>query len=193
VKTPLPRRTPAPRQTAAAALDAHPVPTVVVDSDFRIVLANDGARSLLGAPEGSSLVDALGCVDAREPGKCGETARCGGCNFRRCVERALAGEVARGRGFVLRGSHEGGLGDLHLLAIASPFEHGSAPHAILALYDANALVVDPGVMDVCGGCGRVQDEEGAWLPFHRYVEDRLGLELTGRLCDACERGAPRPG
>lgn len=188
--TPVPRLTPAPRQLGAAALEAHPVPTLVADRELRIVSANGAARRLLGAREGVLLGDALACVEARAPGGCGTGARCASCAFRRSAQRALAGESVRDRGFVLRG--EGSAhGDLHLLATAGPFEHGGATLAILAFDDANAILGDPGVVRICEACGRVQDEEGGWHPLHRYLEDRLGLEASGPLCDDCAAGRRR--
>ncbi|HEX9399890.1 MAG TPA: PAS domain-containing protein [Anaeromyxobacter sp.] len=189
MKTPVPRTGSATRQLGAAILDAHPVATVVVDDAFRIVHANGAARRLLGAREGVKLVDALPCLEPRAPGGCGAGARCASCAFHRSVERALAGESVRARGFVLR-NDRGTPADLHLLASAAPFERDGARHAILALEDANAILGDPGVVRVCDGCGRVQDEEGGWHPLHRYLEDRLGLEGTGPLCDACNTGRP---
>jgi PAS domain-containing protein len=172
------------RQIEAAVLDAHPVPTLVTDGDLQILMANAAARTMLGAREGVRLGEALSCTDAQSPGGCGEGPRCGSCAFLRAVQRALAGEAVRERGFVLR---EAG-GDLHLLARAGPFVHGGGGLAILALDDANALLADPGVTSVCEGCGRVRDEEGGWHPLHRYLADRLGIEAPGPLCDRCAAG-----
>lgn len=181
------RPTPVPRQLGAAALDAHPIPTLVLDRDLRVVAANSAARRLIGARDGDTLGEALVCVEARAPGGCGKALRCGSCAFRRAVQRALAGETARERGFVLRG--EGAPdGDLHLLASAGPLEHGSSDLAVLGLDDANAILADPTIVRICEGCGRVKDEEGGWHPLHRYLEDRLGLEAPGPLCGDCEAG-----
>jgi hypothetical protein len=81
--------------------------------------------------------------------------------------------------------------DLHLIARATPFEGGGARQAILALDDANAILADPRIVRICDGCGRVRDEEGEWHPLHRFLEDRLGLEGAGQLCESCEGRAPR--
>ncbi len=191
MKTLVPRATPGPRQLGAAVLDAHPMPTLVVDAAFRIVLANRAAQRLLGARDGVKLGEVLCCVEAGAPGGCGAAARCAACAFHRAVERALREESVRERGFVLRSGPGARPADLHLLAFAAPFDRDGAPHAILSLTDANALLADPGVVQVCEGCGRVQDEEGEWHPLHRYLEDRLGLEACGPLCDVCDAGAGR--
>jgi hypothetical protein len=181
----------AARPVDAIAFDAHPVPTLVVDAGARVVSANASARRLFGATEGMLLGDAIGCADARSPGGCGSTARCGGCAFRRAAERALAGERARERDFVIRGDPAQGKGDAHLLVAAQPLRHEGQALAILALTDVNAVLADPDVVRICEACGRVQDDEGAWHPLHRYLEDHLGLGDGGPLCDDCDAGAPR--
>jgi hypothetical protein len=187
----VPRAGSGARPLAAAALDAHPLPTLVVDGTLRVTVANVAARRLLGAAEGSALGDALGCVDARSPGVCGEGERCGGCEFRRAAKRALAGERVRERGFVIRGEHAVAGGDAHLLADATPLKHEGQPHAVLAFTDMNALILDPSVGSrICEGCGRVQDDEGAWHPLHRYLQDHLDIE-TGPLCGDCAAGPRR--
>jgi hypothetical protein len=178
------RTTPATRKLGAALLDAHPSPTLLVDGALRVVHANGAARRLLGARDGKPLADVLACVEPRASGRCGPGSRCASCAFRRSVERALAGEPTRERGFVL-GTGGGESADLHLIGSAVPFEHEGVGYAILAVDDANAILADPVVVRVCAGCGRVQDEEGGWHPLHRYLEDRLGIEAAGALCDAC--------
>jgi hypothetical protein len=186
-----PRHTPAPHEPpdlalAAAALEAHPLPTVIVDENLRVVTANGVARRILGAVEGVPLGDALGCVDAFVGAGCGTGPRCANCAFRRTAARAVHGETVRDRGFVMRG--DAPENDLHLIARAGPFEHDGRL-AILALDDVNDMLGDPGILRVCEGCGRVKDEEGGWHPLHRYLQDRLGIETSGPLCEDCASGA----
>jgi hypothetical protein len=109
------------------------------------------------------------------------------------VERALAGERSRERGFVIRGEGVERPGDAHLIAEAVPLRHDGHPYAILALCDVNAVLGDPRLVQICEGCGRVQDDDGRWHPLHRYLEDHLGIGETGPLCDDCAAGGtPRP-
>jgi hypothetical protein len=158
-----------------------------------VIYANAAARRLLGAREGEGLGEVFPCLEPQAPGRCAPGSRCAGCAFRRCVERALAGGQARERAFVLRSGAAGEPADLHLIASAVPFDHGGVRHAILAVDDANAILADPGVVRVCAGCGRVQDEEGEWHPLHRYLEDRLGIESGGPLCGRCDPGRGERG
>jgi hypothetical protein len=186
VKTPVPEAV-----LGASILEALPCATLLVDPGYRIRHANRAARTALGGV-GGSLAEALGCTDP-EIGGCSPEGRCGGCEFRGAVRTALEGEPARARGFLLRAGGGTEPADLHLLAIASPFETGGVTHAILVLQDLEAILADPGVVRVCAGCGAVEDEEREWLPLHRYLEDRLGLEAGDGLCAACSRRSDPKG
>jgi hypothetical protein len=193
------------KNSALKVLDAHPLPTLVVDAGARVVYANTSAKRRFGVREGLKLGEALHCADA-EADECGNGPRCSACAFRRATLAALAGTPSMERGFVLRGEHPGDPEDLHLLAFTSPVERDGTTYAVVAFADVNEILGDPGIVKVCEGCGKVQDEEGAWHPLHLYLEDRLGLETAGGLCDVCHDGGlvqvpeqprktpvPRPG
>ncbi len=183
----LPSVKPLADRLGATILDALPCPTLVVDAACRVVHANAAARTILHAVPGAALGDALGCTNVVR-GVCGEVARCAACVFRDAARRALGGEAARARGFVIRTDRDGAPADLHLLAVASPLDVAGAPHAVLVFDDVDQILGDPGVVRVCGGCGRVEDQEGEWYPLHRFLEDRLGLEASEALCGECARG-----
>jgi hypothetical protein len=170
-------------RAAPAVLDALPLAVVGVDGALRVVVANAAARATLGDSAGTSLGDAVGCAEARAVA-CGAGARCAGCKILDAARRALGGETVRVRAFVLRSDARGEPSDLHLLATAAPLDLDGARHAVLALEDADRILLDPAVVRICAGCGRVGDDEGTWHPLHRYLEDRLGL-APDELCDAC--------
>lgn len=185
----MPRRK-SPATIAVSAFEAHPLATLVLDAALLVVDANAAARAVLRPIAGESLGDALGCGEAGiARGRCGSAARCAGCAFRALAERAVAGTAGRARGFVLRTGAGGAPSDLHLLAFAAPLRRGRARGAVLSFADVSELVLDPALLHVCAGCGRVRDDEGEWHPLHRYIEDRLGLESPGALCGACSGGA----
>ncbi len=174
---------------APAVLDALPLAIVVVDEGLRVLRANAAARATLGAAAGIALGDALACAEAGA-GPCGAGGRCAGCKIRDAALRAIDGETLRARAFLLRSDACGEPSDVHLLATAAPLQLGGARRAVLALQDADGILLDPGVVRICAGCGRVGDEEGGWHPLHRYLEDRLGLS-PDELCDACARNGAR--
>lgn len=176
----------------ASILEALPCAVLLVDPAYRVRHANRAARTVLGREPGVSLGEALGCADP-EKGGCGAGGRCAGCEFRGAVRSALGGEPARARGFLLRAGDGGEPADLHLLAIASPVALDGVTHAVLVLQDLDPIIGDPGVVRVCAGCGAVEDEEGEWLPLHRYLEDRVGLEASEALCVACRRRSEPEG
>jgi hypothetical protein len=163
---------------AAAVLEGLPVATVLVDGALRVVHANALARAVLHAKPGDALDDALGCAP--------DAPARGAATIRDAVARALAGERVRARAFLLRTGAHGEPADLHLLACASPLDVGGVRHAVLVVDDADRILLDPSVVRICAGCGRVEDEDGGWHPLHVYLEDRLGL-ASDELCGACAR------
>lgn len=176
----------------AGLLEALPHPTFLVDADRRVVFANAAGRSLFGAEPGSTLGSALGCAEAAAGG-CGAKPTCSDCAIAEVVRRALAGERARVRAFLIRTGEGGEPADLHLLVAGAPYRLGDAAHAILVLEDVDQILADPGVVRICSACGRVQDQEGEWYPLHRYLQDRLGLEANEEICPACARRVDRSG
>jgi hypothetical protein len=156
---------------------------VVVDGAFQVLHANAAARADLGVPAGRSVGEALSCAEAGS-GTCGTGGRCSGCTIGDALTRALDGQRVRARGFLLRVNADGEPADLHLLVCASPVDVGGARHAVLVLEDVDRLLLDPAVVRICSGCGRVEDDEGEWHPLQRYLEDRLGL-ANEELCRAC--------
>jgi PAS domain-containing protein len=170
---------------AAAMLEALPAPTLLVDSSFRVVHANAAARAALGAAAGTRLRDALSCAETAS--RCGPGARCPACPIFDAVGRALAGAPARARGFLLRDAKGGAPADLHVLATAAPLGAGRGTRAVLVLEDVDRILLDPAIVRICAGCGRVEDDDGCWYPLQRFLEDRLGVSSES-LCDRCERG-----
>jgi hypothetical protein len=71
-------------------IDRLPEPVLVVDGDVVALMANIKAREVLGKDlpkikgyRGGNIIE---CVHAREPGGCGRTVHCNGCEIRLTVE-----------------------------------------------------------------------------------------------------------
>jgi two-component system cell cycle sensor histidine kinase/response regulator CckA len=83
------------------ALDASPLPTLVVGEDVTVVYANQAARRLFGLAGDQATLEGLrggavlGCAEAEKPGGCGQQATCPTCNLRRAVQAAQRGEPVR--------------------------------------------------------------------------------------------------
>lgn len=174
----------------AGILEALPHATFLVDADSRVVHANAAGRELFGVEPGSALGTVIGCAEAAGEA-CGARPGCSDCSIAEVVRRALAGEQARARAFLLRTGASGEPADLHLLVAGAPFRGGGGAHAILVLQDVDQILADPCVVRICGACGRVRDEEGEWHPLHRYLQDRLGLEASEEICPGCARRVDR--
>jgi PAS domain-containing protein len=125
--------------------EAFPSPTLLVDDDVRVLMANRAARQLAGVEEvvgppkkGGELMN---CVHADEaPGGCGHAPACSSCGVRGSVGRALT------EGSVSRHHAELDLKDgdrvLHLKVqvSASPIEHDGLKLAVLTIEDVSELV-----------------------------------------------------
>ena len=125
--------------------EGHPTPTVVVDGDVRVLLANREARKMLGhAGDGSQLLlrrggDVLHCLNAEGPGGCGRQAACSGCVIRRSVTRAVeTGSVQRGRAdFPARRGTQ--VVDISLVVNAAPVDHDGDRRVVLTIEDVTDL------------------------------------------------------
>ncbi len=126
--------------------EAYPAPTLIVDADVRVLLANRSARALLGERPGIQPIlhrrggEALHCIQAEGPDGCGRQPACEDCVVRRSVR--LACEHRRVER--CRADLEVRLGEearvLHLLVSASPVEHEGETLAVLTLEDVSNVV-----------------------------------------------------
>ena len=126
--------------------EGYPAPTLIVDQDVRVLLANRAARAVLGeGSDGSPILrmrggDILHCIQSSEPGGCGLQALCGDCVIRRSVRLAYEHqEVQRCRADleVRRGSKAQAL---NVLVSASPIEHDGERQVVLTLEDITEVV-----------------------------------------------------
>jgi PAS domain-containing protein len=69
-------------------------PVLLLDDTLRIKAANSRAQNILGRPLAaiSNFLpgDAMECVNARQPGGCGQSLHCQACGLRRALETTLA-------------------------------------------------------------------------------------------------------
>jgi PAS domain S-box-containing protein len=127
------------------ALDASPLPTLVVSEDAVLVFANDSARRLLGVEGPAGQVDlrcgaVLGCCHSTQPGGCGQQATCSGCVLRRSIGAALRGEPVR-REVALMKLRDGGgqLRDRTLLVSATSVTPAMLGQVVMVLEPDEAI------------------------------------------------------
>jgi len=126
--------------------EGYPAPTLIVDREVRIILANRAARAVVGeGPDGLPILrmrggDVLHCIRSFEPGGCGQQALCEDCVIRRSVRLAYEHQtVQRCRADleVRRGSK---VQPLHVLVSASPIDHDGERQVVLTLEDITEVV-----------------------------------------------------
>jgi PAS domain S-box-containing protein len=128
------------------ALEATPLPTLVVSDEARVIFANEAARPLLARPgvdrPGADLRlgAVLGCVESEKPGGCGEQARCAVCVLRRSVGAALACQpVRRDAASMCIRDGAGNVGALTWLVSARPVLQ-AIPRQVVLVLEAAAEV-----------------------------------------------------
>jgi PAS domain S-box-containing protein len=123
---------------AQEIFEAYPAPTLIVDGEVRLLMANRAARALIGreadvAPLPAAAGEALRCVRSFGPRGCGRQQECESCVVRSSVKRALAsGAVHRARTF-MRVRGEGGDAEVCLLVTTSPVRHDRTTRVVLTL------------------------------------------------------------
>ena len=124
----------------------YPAPTLVVDEDVRVLLANRAARALLdndGDPEpalerrGGELIQ---CVHSFGPGGCGRQPVCGNCVVRNAVRGALSTGAVHRTQADLEIRRDDGMAPLSCLVSASPVRLGDATRVLLTLEDVTDVV-----------------------------------------------------
>jgi len=173
--------------------EAIPAATFLVDEDVRVQLANRSGRELAGASEGEIKAllqrggELLHCIHSTEHTEgCGRAQAC-----RSCVVRGSVGE-ALGRGAVARRQAQVELrrGErivtLQVLVSSAPVDFEGARLAVVTIEDVTELARLRSLVPICAGCGRVRDEGRDWHEVETYFRERMDLEFSHGLCQACE-------
>jgi PAS domain S-box-containing protein len=120
--------------------ELHPIPTLVVDGDVRVLHRNRAARVALGTDDSTPLLvrrggDVLHCLQAERPGGCGRQPACSTCVVRGAVNQALGtGRVVRSQ--AVMGTRDGAqVRDLPVLVNASPVAQGGEQVVVLTIED----------------------------------------------------------
>jgi PAS domain S-box-containing protein len=137
---------------ARELFEACPAPTLLVDEDVRLLMANGAALRMLGRNGDVALKsmqrsgEAFDCVHALAPGGCGRQPDCKECVVRNSVGQAFTtGPVRRARAFLrLRG--ERGQVDVCALVSASRIEVGGRRRVVLTLENVSDVQLKDEVM-----------------------------------------------
>lgn len=124
----------------------YPAPTLVVDGDVRVLLANRAARALLGNGGDTEAElhrrggELIRCVHSFGPGGCGGQPLCDDCVVRNAVRGALSSGAVRRAQADLDIRVEGETVALNCLVSASPIRLGDATRVLLTLEDVTEVV-----------------------------------------------------
>jgi PAS domain-containing protein len=173
-----------------ALLDAVPSSLFVVDDDVRIHQLNQPASHLL--PENfelglhGRLGDVLHCIHAKEdPEGCGRSTACLDCVVRTSVGRAISGgQMVRERA-KLELEDGGNVRPVHLLVMASPFEHEGQRFVMLLLDDIGDLIELKAMVPICSYCKKIRNDQQYWQKLEAYFKTHLDVDFTHGICPEC--------
>jgi PAS domain S-box-containing protein len=137
---------PAEAGLVGAVFEGYPAPTLLVDGDVRVLLANRAARDLLGhGGEGHTALfrrggDLLHCLHAEGPGGCGRQPECDDCVIRGAVGQAMRDAGVRRAQATMERRGPAGPREVRMLVSASAIEHQGDRRVVLTLEDVSDLV-----------------------------------------------------
>jgi hypothetical protein len=182
-----------PLEPAAAAFsstvfDALPFAAFVVDSDVRLLAANQAASRLLRGDAVSELRrrggEALQCINSNEG--CGKSAACTDCAIRNAVVYA----VSKGQPIRTRAKFEFHQNDsvdqMLALVTAAPLTYDGQACALLCIENLTVLLALTDALPICMGCKKVRDAD-LWLQVEAYLDNHLDLRFSHGLCPECSR------
>lgn len=126
-------------------LERHSTPTLVLDGDARLLVANRAARLLLGEERGSvpllarRMGEVFDCLHAHGPGGCGQADPCRNCLVRSAVREALSSGTVQRAEALLRRHGDDAEGGTWVLVSASPVEHEGHERVAVTLEDVTAV------------------------------------------------------
>ncbi|HET8733320.1 MAG TPA: PAS domain S-box protein, partial [Anaeromyxobacteraceae bacterium] len=130
----------------AEVFESYPAPTLIVDGDVRVLLANRAARALIGSPPAAGSPaprrggELLKCIHSFGPGGCGRQPDCDDCVVRNAVRLASTdGGVQRAQAD-MEVERDGQVASLSVLVSASPLRLGGARRVVLTLEDVTDVV-----------------------------------------------------
>ena len=173
---------------SSPVFDALPFPAFVVDSDMRLLAANQAADRLLQQGAEPALRrrggEALYCINSSDG--CGKSTACTDCAIRNAVIFA----VSKGQPIRTRTKFEFHRGvsveQMLSLVTAAPLTYDGRACALLCIENLTVLLALTDALPICMSCKRVRDE-GLWTQVEAYLDAHLELKFSHGLCPACSR------
>jgi len=173
-----------------AVFDALPSLVFVVDHDVRILEYNAAAAELIMAGRETILRrragEILHCIHSDEaPAGCGKSQSCQDCIIRSSVNQAFAGQRVVRRRAKIELLRNGSKREMYGLITVSLFSFADETHALLVIEDISAIAALYQMIFVCPVCGKMQNEEKAWMRIESYFKSSWDIDCSHSYCPDC--------
>lgn len=175
-----------------SALDAVPLPILVVDEDMRMMAFNPAATSMVGLlPDtvfrrrGGEVFNCVHHTDSAEG--CGHGPACGECVLRNSVMAAVQGQRITRQRTVMELVRETSVKAVELLVTAAPFDHDGQRLALLVLEDITELSTLRRLLPICASCKKIRNDDNYWQSVERFFSSNLNVNFSHGLCPDCAR------
>lgn len=74
---------------------------------------------------------------------------------------------------------------VHLLVIASPFEHEGQRFVMLLLDDIGDLLELKAMVPICSYCKKIRNDRQYWQTLEAYFKTHLDVDFTHGICPEC--------
>lgn len=166
-----------------------PTSVILVDHDARVIAINSAGQKLFHVNDNEARMQLCGhafqCVNAANPGDCGQTVFCKDCLLRKAIQLTGEGQaVVRNKGsFHTWGNQE--LITHHIMVTSTCLEYHGHTLALIIIEDIANITRLQGLLPICCNCHRIRDRQGDWNRLEDYIETHSEAGFTHDLCPIC--------
>lgn len=169
--------------------NAIPNPTLIVDSDVKILFHNQSVANLIA--DNVSITrrragEVLHCIRAVEKG-CGKSEYCKNCIIRNSVNESITGaKVYRKQAALTFITNDREIEAFFLITTA-PFSYKDETLVILSIEDINELIQLKSLIPICAKCKKIRNDSDYWESVETYIGKQLDVSFSHGICPSCVR------
>ncbi|MDF2501287.1 MAG: hypothetical protein K0Q77_2001 [Anaerosporomusa subterranea] len=173
--------------------EVMPTSVILVNIEGRVIAINSAGQKFFQIGDSEAYLrpggEALRCVNAANPGDCGQTTFCQDCILRKSVKLAFEGqEISRNKGSFLAW-HNGQPVRLDILVTATRLEYQGHNLALVIVEEISNITQLQGLLPICCSCHRIRNQEGNWTRLETFIEKHSEADFTHDLCPVCSEKA----
>lgn len=170
--------------------NAMPNPTLIVDSDVRILFYNQSAADLI-VNNNVNIIrkragEVLHCIRSVEKG-CGQSEYCKDCIIRNSVNESITGAKVYRKQTALTFIDNDKELEAFFLITTAPFNYKDEILVILSIEDINELIQLKSLIPICAKCKKIRNDNNYWESVETYMGKQLDVSFTHGICPDCLR------